>query len=122
MRDENEKKNSNAIFTLMHLSSLDIRQNLLTTVQILSAICLQKIFLITWTYCLINRHCHRRTFLFDDADLTVTTAKKALLYLLQGNTEEFAKVSQMEGDASVLEKLANNLTEERTKLFNFIEP
>lgn len=58
----------------------------------------------------------------DDVDLTVTTVKNGLLYLLQGNTDEFAKISTMEGDTSVLEKLTDNLTEESTKQFNIIEP
>ena len=58
----------------------------------------------------------------DEAELSVTTTKNALFYLIQRDMDSFAKAAQMEGDSTVLAELVENLTEERTKQFNIIEP
>ena len=58
----------------------------------------------------------------DEAELSVTTTKNALFYLIQRDMDSFTKAAQMEGDSTVLTDLVENLTEERTKQFNIIEP
>ena len=61
----------------------------------------------------------------EEADAAATCPKNALLYLMQGNVDAFTQVSQIEGDAAVLELLAANLTElsdSTVTLFNIVEP
>ncbi len=60
-----------------------------------------------------------------DADLTVTTAKDALMLIVSNDLANFEKVAKMSGDKAVLEKLANNMTEiavGQNASFNIIEP
>ncbi len=61
----------------------------------------------------------------DSADLTVTCSKKALALLLQGDMEKITASMKLEGDASKLELIVNNLNQFSVKdsaKFNIVEP
>ncbi|MBR3953130.1 MAG: MBL fold metallo-hydrolase [Oscillospiraceae bacterium] len=61
----------------------------------------------------------------DEADVSVTCPKLALLYLIQGNFEEFKKVAKIEGDIEKLSYIVENLDElsdPETGFFNIVEP
>ena len=61
----------------------------------------------------------------EEADVSVTCPKLALLYLIQGNFEEFKKVAKIEGDIEKLSYIVENLNElsdSETGFFNIVEP
>ena len=61
----------------------------------------------------------------DDVDVSVTTVKNALLYLMQGNMEEFQKSARIDGDVEKLSLFVSNLTEfsaGQFSGFNIVEP
>lgn len=63
--------------------------------------------------------------LSDEADVSVTCPKLALLYLIQGNFEEFAKVAKIEGNVEKLSYIVQHLYElsdPKVTLFNIAEP
>ena len=63
--------------------------------------------------------------LSDDADVSVTCTKSVLLYLLQGNTQDFIKTAKIEGDVEKLLLIAENLDElsaADVSFFNIVEP
>ena len=61
----------------------------------------------------------------EEADVSVTCPKLALLYLIQGNFEEFKKVAKIEGDSEKLSYIVENLNElsdSEIGFFNIVEP
>ncbi len=61
----------------------------------------------------------------EDAELTVTAPKNALMLLLRGNSEAFKAAARIEGDVSLIEKMAGNMTEltlGTPASFNIVEP
>ncbi|MBR3610527.1 MAG: MBL fold metallo-hydrolase [Oscillospiraceae bacterium] len=61
----------------------------------------------------------------EEADVSVTCPKLALLYLIQGNFEEFKKVAKIEGDIEKLSYIVENfneLSDPATGFFNIVEP
>ena len=61
----------------------------------------------------------------EDADVSVTCPKNALLYLLQGNAESFGQVAKIDGDAELLKLFASNLNALSSigfSGFNIVEP
>ena len=61
----------------------------------------------------------------EDADVSVTCPKNALLYLLQGNAEAFGQVAKIDGDAELLKLFASNLNALSSigfSGFNIVEP
>jgi hypothetical protein len=63
--------------------------------------------------------------LSDDADVSVICPRAVLLYLLQGNAEDFIKVAKVEGDVEKLLFIAENLNElsaADVSFFNIVEP
>lgn len=61
----------------------------------------------------------------EDADVSVTCPKNALLYLLQGNADAFGQVANIDGDAELLKLFASNLNALSSigfSGFNIVEP
>jgi alkyl sulfatase BDS1-like metallo-beta-lactamase superfamily hydrolase len=58
----------------------------------------------------------------DNPDLTITTAKNALLYIISKNTDGIAKTMKLDGDASILTKLMDNMVSFNNYFFNIVEP
>ena len=61
----------------------------------------------------------------DDADVSVTCPRPVLLYLLQGNAEDFIRTAKVEGDVEKLMLIAENLNElsaADVSFFNIVEP
>lgn len=68
---------------------------------------------------------HYENTIDEDAELTVTCSKKALLYVLQGNVDAFGEVAKIEGTTEGLEKIMNNMInffDEDVNAFNIVEP
>jgi len=60
----------------------------------------------------------------EQADVSVTCPKNALMYLMAGNAEAFAQAAKIEGDAELLTLFAENLTQVGHSFngFNIVEP
>ena len=61
----------------------------------------------------------------EDAEIELVCPKNALLLMLRGQYDEFAKVAKIEGDAEVLKQYVaslNQLSKEKIGKFNIIEP
>ena len=61
----------------------------------------------------------------ENADISVTCPKNALLYLLQGNVDALGQAAKIEGNIELLKLLASNLNElKRSEFsgFNIVEP
>ncbi len=61
----------------------------------------------------------------EDAEVSITTGKNALILLLRGNLEGFRAVADIQGDSALLEKFAANMTELTLGVpasFNIVEP
>ena len=61
----------------------------------------------------------------ENADISVTCPKNALLYLLQGNVDALGRAAKIEGNIELLKLLASNLNElKRSEFsgFNIVEP
>ena len=60
----------------------------------------------------------------EQADVSVTCPKNALLYLMAGNVEAFTQAAVIEGDADLLALFAENLTQISNTFsgFNIVEP
>ena len=63
--------------------------------------------------------------LSDDADVSVTCPRPVLLYLLQGNAEDFIRTAKVEGNVEKLMLITENLNElsaADVSFFNIVEP
>ena len=63
--------------------------------------------------------------LAENADVSVTCPKNALLLLMQGNLDAFGQAAKTEGNADVLARFAENLNQLQAigfSGFNIVEP
>ncbi len=61
----------------------------------------------------------------EDAEVSITTGKNALILLLRGNLDGFRAVASVQGDSALLEKFAGNMTELTLGVpasFHIVEP
>lgn len=68
---------------------------------------------------------HHENTTSDEADLTITTVKNALFYIIQHNTEGIAQAMKLEGDTTLLDLIVENINQlnlQETPSFNIIEP
>lgn len=68
---------------------------------------------------------HYENALSDTPDLTITTVKNALFYIIQHNTEGIAQTMKLDGQTELLDLIVENINQlnlQETPSFNIIEP
>ena len=58
----------------------------------------------------------------EDADVSITSPKNALLLLIQGNVDAFKNVAKVSGNTDIFNLFVENLTENNAMYFNIVEP